>query len=90
MPRAECPEPTLSMVAAEAHGKQMKVIENHCERHFTPRWESFGLSRPWLVPVQLGLGFTEAIAVAMDSVPARRPAAPARRQEPRSTMNKVG
>jgi len=56
--------PPYLMVAADAHGKRMKIIANHCKRHLTPRWKGLGLSRSRLVPAHLGLGFTEPMAVA--------------------------
>jgi len=78
------------MVAAEAYGDRMKTIANHREQPFPLAVRGFSLSRPWLVPARLGWLFTQAVATATPCAPERRPDAPARRQEPRSTMNQAG
>ena len=45
------------------------------------------VSRLWLVHARLDLSFLQPIAQAMDFSPARRPAAPVRRQHPRDWCN---
>jgi hypothetical protein len=80
----------LFMAAPETQGNLMKVFKNLEAHRFTSIASGFSLSRPWRILARLGLLFTQIVAMTTTFAPERRPDAPARRQQPRFSMNKEG